>query len=247
MHKIGEILVEAGYMTPAQVREVMRTQLQQRKAGKAQRFGEIARSARMINTAQLDWALKQQLTGSVSWQFKRLAVPIMAAVMLVGCFTATVAWAKGAFVAPARPEKPWYAHKAPVFSGQQPVTHQPISLANFASMVVLVNFWMPGCPEAEGEIPSLVALQNKYASKGFRVLGMFRHAGEIPDAEAQNVIEQRHINYYNVIATDEIMDQFVQRWGVPQSFLIDRHGEIVHHSFCELDRKEWEDAIEAAL
>src|SRR5258708_1671977 len=47
-----------------------------------------------------------------------------------------------------------------------------VSLIQFKGKVVLVNFWATWCGPCKIEIPWLVELQDKYAARGFTVLGV---------------------------------------------------------------------------
>src|SRR5258708_21915624 len=47
-----------------------------------------------------------------------------------------------------------------------------VSLSQFKGKVVLVNFWATWCGPCKIEIPWLVELQDKYAARGFTVLGV---------------------------------------------------------------------------
>src|SRR6266852_2318896 len=52
-----------------------------------------------------------------------------------------------------------------------------VSLSQFKGKVVLVNFWATWCGPCKIEIPWLVELQDKYAARGFTVLGVAMDEG----------------------------------------------------------------------
>ena len=106
-----------------------------------------------------------------------------------------------------------------------------VSLASLKGKVVLVNFWATWCGPCQEEIPSLIDLQNKYAEKGFTVLGIAM------DDEGKSVVapfvakekyevngQQLLINYPIVLGTDEASDKFGGIMGYPTSFLLSRSG-----------------------
>ena len=111
---------------------------------------------------------------------------------------------------------------------------KPLSLSDLRGKVVFVNFWATWCGPCQEEIPSLIDMQNKYASKGFTVLGIAMDdegkrvvapfvAKEKYDVNGQKLL----INYPIVIGTDEAADKFGGIMGYPTSFLISRNGKQI--------------------
>jgi thiol-disulfide isomerase/thioredoxin len=106
-----------------------------------------------------------------------------------------------------------------------------VALSDLKGKVVFVNFWATWCGPCQDEIPSLIDLQNQYASKGFTVVGIAM------DEEGKSVVapfvakelydvkgEKLHINYPILLGTDEASDKFGGILGYPTSFLISRNG-----------------------
>ena len=92
---------------------------------------------------------------------------------------------------------------------------KPLSLGDFKGKVVFVNFWATWCGPCQDEIPSLIELQNKYASKGFTVVGIAMDEGgksvvapfvskELYDVHGQKL----HINYPILLDSDKASDKF---------------------------------------
>ena len=109
-----------------------------------------------------------------------------------------------------------------------------LSLSDFHGKVVFVNFWATWCGPCQDEIPSLIDLQNKFASKGFTVVGIAM------DEEGKSVVgpfvskelydvhgEKLHINYPILLGSDEASDKFGGILGYPTSFLISRNGQVI--------------------
>jgi thiol-disulfide isomerase/thioredoxin len=109
-----------------------------------------------------------------------------------------------------------------------------LALADLKGKVVFVNFWATWCGPCQEEIPSLIDMQNKYAGKGFTVLGIAMDdegksvvapfvAKEKYEVNGQKVL----INYPIVIGSDEAADKFGGILGYPTSFLISRGGKQI--------------------
>ena len=49
---------------------------------------------------------------------------------------------------------------------------RPVSLADFRGQAVLINFWATWCAPCQVEMPWFITLQQKYAARGFTVLGI---------------------------------------------------------------------------
>jgi thiol-disulfide isomerase/thioredoxin len=106
-------------------------------------------------------------------------------------------------------------------------------VASLKGKVVLVNFWATWCDPCRGEIPSLIEFQQKYADKGFTVLGIAM------DDEGAKVVQpfvqktkfdvSNHpmtMNYPIIIGSDSVADKFGGLWAFPTSVLLTRDGKI---------------------
>ncbi len=123
-----------------------------------------------------------------------------------------------------------------------------VSLSQFKGKVVLVNFWATWCGPCKIEIPWLVELQNKYAARGFTVLGVAMDE-EGKSAVAPFVQKERFkvggtsqsINYPIALGNDATADKFGGLIGFPTSVLISKDGRVVKRvdglvSYDEIDK-----------
>jgi thiol-disulfide isomerase/thioredoxin len=109
-----------------------------------------------------------------------------------------------------------------------------VSLSQFKGEVVLVNFWTTWCEPCKTEIPWLMELQDKYAGRGFSVLGIAMDE-EGKSAVAAFAQEERFgmsgvsrfINYPIVLGNDATADKFGGVIVFPTSFLISKDGREV--------------------
>lgn len=109
-----------------------------------------------------------------------------------------------------------------------------VALAKYKGSVVLVDFWATWCDPCYVEIPWLIEMQQKYAAKGFTVLGVSMDE-EGKSAVAPFLAKERFdvngqklpMNYPIVLGSDEIADKFGGLLGYPTGFLISRDGKVV--------------------
>jgi thiol-disulfide isomerase/thioredoxin len=129
-----------------------------------------------------------------------------------------------------------------------------LSLAQYKGKVVLVNFWATWCEPCQVEIPWLIEIQQKYAAKGFTVLGIAM------DEEGASVVTpwvgkerfdvngtKSQMNYPIVIGSDAAADKFGGLLGYPTSVLISRDGKIVKRITGIISKEEISNSIESQL
>jgi cytochrome c-type biogenesis protein len=128
-----------------------------------------------------------------------------------------------------------------------------VSLASYKGKVVLVNMWGTWCEPCQGEIPTLIQMQQDYSSKGFTILGVatnddldrvipFVHSRKF-DVGGQELT----MNYPIVMGSDDISNAFGGLLGMPTSFLINRNGDIVKRYIGALNPTEINDDVKAQL
>ncbi len=129
-----------------------------------------------------------------------------------------------------------------------------VPLNQYKGKVVLVNFWATWCEPCQVEIPWLIEMQQKYASKGFTILGV-----DVDD-EGNNVVsaytakerfnvngQKLPMNYPILRGNDAVADKFGGLLGYPTSFLISRDGKVVKKVQGLISYEEITNAIEAQI
>jgi cytochrome c biogenesis protein CcmG/thiol:disulfide interchange protein DsbE len=119
-----------------------------------------------------------------------------------------------------------------------------IKSSDFKGKVVMLNFWGTWCPPCVAEIPDLIALQKKYADRGFTVIG----AAYDPNPEGVAEFAREHgINYPVVLANEDVLAAFRNVEAFPTSFFIDREGVVTTSTIGLVEPGTFEKIIEPLL
>lgn len=97
-------------------------------------------------------------------------------------------------------------------------------LSDYRGQVVLVNFWASWCPPCRAEAPDLQALYTQYRAAGFTLVGV--NMLESSRDKATNFIKAFGISYPNGEDRGQSVTRRYRVEGPPESFLIDRRGNI---------------------
>jgi cytochrome c biogenesis protein CcmG/thiol:disulfide interchange protein DsbE len=108
-----------------------------------------------------------------------------------------------------------------------------VKIADLGGKVVLLDFWATWCGPCKYETPMLIELQNKYASRGFIVLGVAMDEGGKGVVEPYVRTErfdvqgkQLAMNFPIILGTSSLEEKFGVT-GYPTTVLISRDGHLV--------------------
>lgn len=120
-----------------------------------------------------------------------------------------------------------------------------VKLASFKGKVILLNFWATWCGPCKAEIPSLVELQQQYASD-LVVLGF-----SVDDTvdKMKPYAAQYKINYPLLVGNgrEDVQDAFGPMYGIPVSVIIGRDGMIAKKHSGIATKAQFEREIKALL
>ncbi len=106
--------------------------------------------------------------------------------------------------------------------------------ADLRGQVVLVNFWATSCGVCIEEMPALKATQEKFEARGYRTVAVAMDYD--PPARVSAFVARNPLPFTFVHDRDgSIAHGFDKVRLTPTSYLINRHGEIVHKFLGEPD------------
>lgn len=131
-----------------------------------------------------------------------------------------------------------------------------VSLANYRGKALLINFWATWCGPCKIETPWLVELRNKYAPRGFEVIGIDSEGDDAKPGSAAftkdkeaigKFVAQEKVPYPVLVDGDSISKPYGGLDDLPTSFFVDRKGKIVAAQVGIDSESELEGKIKQAL
>ena len=101
-------------------------------------------------------------------------------------------------------------------------------VADFKGKVLLLNMWATWCGPCRGEMPSLVKMQDEHRDKGFEIIGLNTDDGDTKEM-VEEFAQEMKLNYTLVWADTAMQNGLLKISnfnGIPQSFVIDRDGNL---------------------
>jgi peroxiredoxin len=117
------------------------------------------------------------------------------------------------------------ATKMPQFALPSARDGKVIDSNSFKDKALLVTFFATWCPPCIQEVPAMISLQDEFKDKGFSVIGIAVDQGG--DKAVKRLIDKMAINYPVVMADSKVIADFGGVYGIPASFLINQHGNVV--------------------
>ena len=104
---------------------------------------------------------------------------------------------------------------------------KPASLESFQGKPVLINVWATWCVPCRQEMPALESLYNKFSNQSLQIIGVSID-GPGTAQRIKSFIDRMGITYTILHDPDDKFSRAFRTIGVPESFLINANGEIVH-------------------
>jgi cytochrome c biogenesis protein CcmG/thiol:disulfide interchange protein DsbE len=119
-----------------------------------------------------------------------------------------------------------------------------LTLSGLRGQVVVVNFWASWCVPCADEAPGLEKAWQAYRDQGVMFIGVDYVDS---DAEGRKFIEKYGITYPNGPDLGNRISDAYAIQGVPETFIIDRQGEVAFFAMRPLSFEELSAEIEKAL
>ena len=147
---------------------------------------------------------------------------------------------------PAAYAPPVFPRPAPSFELRD-LTGSAVSSETVRGKVVLVDFWATWCAPCRKSMPALQALHDRFASRGFVVLGISIDEGD--PARVRKYVTSKKLTY--PIAVDSGRTPAWEAFrvkAVPAAYLLDRDGRIVAQwNGSAVDARDLEARLEELL
>jgi cytochrome c biogenesis protein CcmG, thiol:disulfide interchange protein DsbE len=132
--------------------------------------------------------------------------------------------------------------EAPAFQAIDLRTGRPARLADYRGKVILLNIWATYCIPCRTEMPAIERLSHRLAGTDFAVLAV---SVDVVDSTVVNAFVKEYGLTFDVWHDRPGLTQrLYQTTGVPETFVIDRHGVIVKKAIGALD---WDDPVNEIL
>ena len=165
----------------------------------------------------------------MSEQSSKRKIPVVLIVMaaILAALIAVMAW-RIATISRGRPtEGPAPDFSLTIFDDIEGMEYagETITLSQFRGQVVILNFWAAWCEPCRDEAQALQNIWESYADQGVMVIGV-DHAADGGPAAREYMLEFG-VTYPNGLDMGSRIGDLYHITGVPETFVIDRDGNIV--------------------
>jgi len=143
----------------------------------------------------------------------------------------------------------WEGQPAPGFSVTT-YDGRPLASESLAGKPHLLYFWFTGCPPCVRTSPLLAELDNTYAARGFRIVGLNAdRVLELPYSDADRAAYAKKYGWTFTLAhmTAEAQEAYGAVSVFPTLFFVDRKGTVVKHFVNFQEKAALEGAIRLAM
>lgn len=121
---------------------------------------------------------------------------------------------------------------------------QEVKLTGLKGKAVVINFWASYCIPCRVEAPMLERIWRAYRERDVVFLGI--NTDDI-DSDARAYLAEYEITYLNAPDKGGRVEDAYRITGIPETFIINREGEIIRHFLSQPDEGDLRAEIERAL
>ena len=132
--------------------------------------------------------------------------------------------------------------RAPDFPAVDLATGQPMTFERYQGQVVLLNVWATWCEPCRVEMPSMERLHRRFAGTDFKVVAVSVDK-DGPDV-VRRFVEELGLTFDVLHDQTADIQRVYQTTGVPESWVIDRHGVIIKKV---IGAAEWDGPVTETL
>jgi len=144
-----------------------------------------------------------------------------------------------------------YSFDAVGLYGSENVTDEALS----ENALVMMNFWATWCPPCVDELPELQKLQEAYAPKGVKIVGVVIdgvNGALVKDLAAieagKTLLTDANASYSQVLPDETMMRDFISTMqAVPTTYFFNAKGEIVEMQVGSNTFEGWSELIDSLL
>ena len=121
------------------------------------------------------------------------------------------------------------------------------ALARYRGELTVVNFWATWCPPCLKEIPAFVRIQENYADKGVRFIGVALDQRQA----VEPFLAERSVNYPMLIGDDRVIKLMQilgnEIGGLPYTVVFAADGEVIYRHQGEWEEKAAIETLETFM
>jgi peroxiredoxin len=120
-----------------------------------------------------------------------------------------------------------------------------LRLEDLRGKVVLLNFWATWCAGCRVEMPRFVEQYRKHHAQGLEIVGV--SMDDVGNEAIAGFVKAHHVNYTIVRGNDAVAKAYDGVRFLPQTFVIDRKGEIVRTIVGPPEERELDELIRRTM
>jgi len=132
--------------------------------------------------------------------------------------------------------------RVPDYAAVNVVSGDTVSLRDYRGEVMLLNLWATWCPPCEQEMPSIERLHEELGPQGLKVVAI--SIDQLDSSAIRRWAADRGLTFTVLHDESGRIQQVYQTTGMPESFVVDRHGVIVKKV---IGATEWDHPAQKAL